>query len=72
MSSMLALAELLDKHRLEMEAKDKRIAELEERLITHHDDYGDCPKCGANMNWGLLAPDCALQCSRTKEQGECS
>jgi hypothetical protein len=53
-----------------LNAKDKRITELEDRLIAHHDDYGDCPKCGANMNWGLLAPNCALQCSRTKQQGE--
>ena len=67
---MNQLAEMLENHRLEIEAKDKRIAELENRLITHYDDYGDCPKCGANMNWGLLAPDCALQCSRNREQGE--
>ena len=34
MNNMLALAELLDKHRLEIEKKDKKIAELEKERVS--------------------------------------
>ena len=51
MNEMLLLAELLEKHRLETQEKDKRIAELEKKLESSLYFNVDVIRCLSKIAW---------------------
>ena len=65
MNEMLLLAELLKKHRLEIQEKDKRIAELEKSLIAPTDSGvvaldSICEKFNSNKESDLTELTCSI------------